>query len=153
MSIVREKGVVLLYAILKGYKFTVGKIIENSIFSYYKGGYRGRGGYRGLIPHLTLITRLCILGVVEGNSEENENCLRTSPLTLIGITKGPKNRGKEREVEIEIENRDDVEIHQIQLESEAPEQQQRQRSMSPILTLPRSETSPSGASWKLRASK
>ena len=53
----REKEAVLLYAILKGHKFSVGKIIENSILSYY------RGGYKGLIPHPTLISRLCILGV------------------------------------------------------------------------------------------
>ena len=32
----RGKEVVLLYAILKGYKFSVGNIIENSILSYYK---------------------------------------------------------------------------------------------------------------------
>ena len=31
---VREKETVLLYTILKGYKFSVGKIIENSILSY-----------------------------------------------------------------------------------------------------------------------
>ena len=57
-----------LYAILKGYKFNVGKIKENSIPSYYKEGYKG------LIPHPTLITRLCILGGVEGDWEEEENC-------------------------------------------------------------------------------
>ena len=61
---VREKEAVLLYAIIKGYKFSVGKIIENSILSYYKGGYKG------LIPHPTLIIRLCILGGVEGDWEE-----------------------------------------------------------------------------------
>ena len=61
LSTVREKEAVLLYAILKGYKFSVGKIIENSILNYY------RGGYRGLVPHPTLITRLCILGSVEGD--------------------------------------------------------------------------------------
>ena len=55
---VREKEAVLLYAILKGYKFNVGKIIENSILSYY------RGGYKGFIPHLSLISTLCILGGV-----------------------------------------------------------------------------------------
>ena len=117
-----------MYAILKGYKFSVGKIIENSILSYY------RGGYRGLVPHPALITRLCILGGVERDWEEEENCPRTSPLTLTRITKGPKNRGREREteikrenrgrereVEIERENRDDVDIHQIQIESEALE--------------------------------
>ena len=90
---VREKEAVLLYAILKGYKFSVGKIIENSIPSYY------RGGYKGLIPHPTLISRLCILGGVQGDWEEEENCPRTSPLTFTGITKGPKDRGREREVE------------------------------------------------------
>ena len=58
---VREKEAVLLYAILKGYKFSVGKIIENSILSYY------RGGYKGLIPHLALFSKLCILGCVQGD--------------------------------------------------------------------------------------
>ena len=50
LSTVREKEVVLLYAILKGYKFSVGKIIENSIMSYL------RSSYRGLIPHPATIT-------------------------------------------------------------------------------------------------
>ena len=76
----------LLYAILKGYKFSVGNIIENSILSY------SRGGYKGLIQHPALITRLCILGGVEGHWEEEENFPKTSPLTLIGITKGPKRK-------------------------------------------------------------
>ena len=58
LCIVREKEAVLLYAILKGYKFSVGKIIENLILSYY------RGGYKGLIPQVALITRLCVLGGV-----------------------------------------------------------------------------------------
>ena len=61
---VKEKEAVLLYAILKGYKFNVGKIIENSILSYY------RGGYKGLILHLSLISRLCILGGGLGRREE-----------------------------------------------------------------------------------
>ena len=38
LSTVREKEAVLLYAILKGYKFSVEKIIENSFFIYYRGG-------------------------------------------------------------------------------------------------------------------
>ena len=74
LSTVRENKVVLLYAILKGYKFNVGKIIENSILSYY------RGSYKGLVPHPALITRLCILGDVEGDWEEEETCPKTSPL-------------------------------------------------------------------------
>ena len=98
---------------MKRYKFSVGKIIENTILSYY------RGGYRGLIPHPELITRLCIRGSVEDDWEEEENCPRTSPLTLTGITKGLKNSGRGREVEIERDDRDDVEIYQIQIESEA----------------------------------
>ena len=36
LSNVKENEAVLLYAILKGYKFSVGKIIENSILSYYR---------------------------------------------------------------------------------------------------------------------
>ena len=80
-----------MYAILKGYKFSLGKIIENSILSYY------RGKYRGLVPYPALITRLCILGGVEGDWEEEETCPKFSPLTLTGITKGLKNRGKEKE--------------------------------------------------------
>ena len=68
LGTVKEEEVVLLYAILKGYKFSVGKIIENSILSYY------RGSYMGLVPHLALIIRLCILGGVEGDWEEEETC-------------------------------------------------------------------------------
>ena len=107
----------LLYAILKGDKFSIGKIIENSILSYY------RGGYKGLIPHPTLITRLCILGGVEGDWEREENFPKTSPLTLTGITKGPKNKGREKEVEVAREEEEHIEINQMQLESEAPKEQ------------------------------
>ena len=57
------------------------KIIENSILSYF------RSNYRGLLPHLALITKLCILGGVERDWEEEETCPKTSPLTLVGITK------------------------------------------------------------------
>ena len=96
----------MLYAILKGYKFSVDKIIENSILSYY---YRG---YKGLILHPTLISRLCILGGVQGDWEEEENCPKTSPLTLTGITKGPKNRGRGRQVEAVREEEELVEIQQ-----------------------------------------
>ena len=101
---VREKEAVLLYAILKGYTFSVGKIIENSIMSYY------RGGYKGLIPHPSLISRLCILGGVQGDWEEEENYPKTSPLTLTGITKGPKNRNMGRQVEAVIEEEEPAEI-------------------------------------------
>ena len=107
----------------------MGKIIENSILSYY------RGGYIGLMPHPTLIFILFILGGVEGDIEEEETCPRTLPLTLIEITKGPKNGGTGREVEAVREEEEDTKIQQIQLKSEALEQQQKQRSLSPVLTL------------------
>ena len=84
LSTVRVKEVILLYAILKGYKFSVGKIIKNSILSYF------RSSYKGLVPHLATITRLCILGGVEGDWEEEETCPKASPLILIRVTKGPK---------------------------------------------------------------
>ena len=109
LSTVREKEAVILYVILKGYKYSVGKIIENSILSYY------RGGYRGLLPHPTLITKLCIFFFFwgEGGEGEEETCPKTSPLTLTGIIKGLKNRGKEKEAEIEREDGENIEIEQI----------------------------------------
>ena len=58
-----------------------------------------RSSYKGLVHHPAIITRLYILGGVQGYWEEEETCLRTSSLTLTGVTKGPKNRLKEKEVE------------------------------------------------------
>ena len=75
--------------------------------SYYKGSYRG------LVSHPTLITRLCILGSVEGDWEVEETCSKASPLTLTGIIKGPKNRGKVKKVEDEKDEGDNIEIDQI----------------------------------------
>ena len=85
---VREHEVVILYAILKGYKLSAGAIIENSIMRYHKGNKRG------LIPHPATITRLCIRAGVKGVWAEEEECPRSSPLTLIGISKGPRNLKK-----------------------------------------------------------
>ena len=96
--------------------------------SYY------RGGYKGLVPHPTLITRLCILGGVEGDWEEEKTYPRTSPLTLIGITKGLKNKGRERKAEVAREEEENIEINQIQIDNATQEQEQRQNSLSPILT-------------------
>ena len=61
LSTVRRNEAILLYALLKGYKIIVGKIIENSIMSYC------RRKYRGLIPHLATITSLCLLRGVDGD--------------------------------------------------------------------------------------
>ena len=99
LNIVRKSEAILLYALLKRYKINVGKIIENSILSYYKRKYRG------LIPHLATISKLCLLEGVDGDWENEETCSKASPLTLTEVTKGPKNRGKEKEMEIEEERR------------------------------------------------
>ena len=59
LSIVRRDEAIHLYALLKGYKINVGKIIEKSILNY------SRSNCRGLIPHPATITSLCLLGGVE----------------------------------------------------------------------------------------
>ena len=51
---VRREEAILLYALLKGYKINVGKMIENSIFGY------SERKCMGMIPHPATITRLCI---------------------------------------------------------------------------------------------
>ena len=68
----------------------VGKIIEKSILNYYYINFKG------LIPHPFTITRLCMLGRVESDWEEEERCPKNSPHTLTGITKCPSNKGKEK---------------------------------------------------------
>ena len=79
----------LLYAILKGYKMNVGKIIEKSIFNYYYNNFRG------LIPYPSTISLLCIMGRVQFDRDEEERCPKTPPLILITIIKPPSNKGKQ----------------------------------------------------------
>ena len=50
LSKVRRDKALLIYAIVKGYKFNVGKVIENSILE---------SAYHKAITHLSLITKLC----------------------------------------------------------------------------------------------
>ena len=107
---------ILLYALLKGYKIDVGKMIENSILSYFEGKCRG------MIPHPATITNLCIQGGVKKEWGIEETYPRASPLTLTGITKGPKNRGKGREKEIEARKRNEGCTEIEQWESQAPMQ-------------------------------
>ena len=64
----------------------VGSLIEGSIRGYHLSNKRG------LIPHLATITRLCILARVQGSWEEEETWPKVSPLTLTGVTKGPRNK-------------------------------------------------------------
>ena len=93
LSIVRREEAILLDALLKGYKINVGKIIEKSILGY------SEIKCRGMIPHPATITRLYIEGGVEEEWGIKETYPKASPLTLTGITKEPKNRGKGKEKE------------------------------------------------------
>ena len=95
---VREQEAVLLYAILKGYKVNVGAIIENSIMKYHEGNKRG------LIPHPATITWLCLKAGVKGSWAEEEECPNASPLTLTGVSKGPRNL-KKKGVMVGVESR------------------------------------------------
>ena len=54
LCLVREQEAILLYAFLKGYKMNIGILIEESIRGYH------HSNKRGLIPHPTTITRLCL---------------------------------------------------------------------------------------------
>ena len=99
---VREQEAVILYAILKGYKLNAGAIIENSIMKYHEGNKRG------LIPHPATITRLCIRVGVEGSWAEEEECPKVSPLTLTGVSMGPRNQ-KKKGVIVEANSRDEEE--------------------------------------------
>ena len=106
LSTIRENEAIILYALLKGYKFDVGKIIEISIRSFHKIVKRG------LVSHPATITRLCILAGVKGTWAEEETCLRVSPLKSTGVIKGPKSR-KIKEMEIvEVEEEPKEEEHE-----------------------------------------
>ena len=88
LCIVREQEAIILYALLKGYKMNVGRLIEGLIRGYHLSNRRG------LIPHPTTISRLCIFAGVRGSWDEEETCPKVSPLTLTGVTKGPINKKK-----------------------------------------------------------
>ena len=111
LSTIKEQEAIILYALLKGYKFDVGKIIESSIRCFHKNVKRG------LIHHPTTITRLCILAGVQGTWAEEETCHKVSPLTLRGVTKGPKNsKRKEMEIVEVVEKPEEEENEQLGME-------------------------------------
>ena len=66
------------------------------------------GNKKGLIPHPATITRLCIRAGVKGMWEEEEECPKASPLTLTGVSKGPRNQ-KKKGVIVEADSRDEEE--------------------------------------------
>ena len=126
LSTVRRNEAILLYALLKGYKINLVKIIENSIMSY------SISKCRGLIPHLATITKLCLLGGVIGDWDVEDTCPKVSPLTLTGVMKGPKNRGKDKERETKEEKGNERDNEPTHWESLPQEQQEIQGSLSPI---------------------
>ena len=73
---------ILLYALIKGCSLNVGKIVEQSILDYAENNFSDN------IPHLTLITLLCIKGGVPFNKIE-EKCPRASLLTFTRVIKTP----------------------------------------------------------------
>ena len=57
VSTVRQDYAILLYALVKGFSLNVGKIVEQFILDYTESNFSGN------IPHLALITLMCIKGV------------------------------------------------------------------------------------------
>ena len=123
-------------ALLKGYKFDAGEIIESSIRRFQKNVKRG------LIPHPAMITRLYILAGVNGIWAEEETCSKVSPLTLTRVIKGPKSiKRKELEImevakENEEEEEEKVGMEQILLESQLPVEDEMHNRRSPLIHSP-----------------
>ena len=116
LSTVKIEEAILIHALLKGYKINVGKIIEKSILSH------SESKCRGVIPHPATITRLCIQGGVEEEWRIEETYPKASPLTLTGITKGPKNGGKGKEKETKVEKGNEGYTEPDHWESQTPMQ-------------------------------
>ena len=139
LSAVRENEAILLYALLKGYKFDVGKIIESSIRNFHKIVKKG------LVPHPSIITRLYVLAAVKGIWAEEETCPNVSPLTLTWVIKGPKSR-KIKEMEIvevaeepheeKEEEEEQVGIKQFPEESQLPVEEEMHNRRSPLIPSP-----------------
>ena len=108
LSSVKDHEAMIMYALLKGYKMNVGGLIEGSIRGYH---LRNK---RGLIPHPTTITRLCIMVGVKGVWEEEEQCPRVSPLTLTGVIKGLRNKKQKGLVEVEAELAEEHEAREME---------------------------------------
>ena len=124
LSTVGREKAILLYTLLKGYKKNVGKIIENSILGYFERKCKG------MIPHPATITNLCIQAGIKEEWGIEETYPRASPLTLTGITKGPKNKGKGKEKKIEKGKRKECCTELEQWENQCPLQLEAQRSQS-----------------------
>ena len=91
-----------MYSLLKRYKTNIWSSIEESIKGYHTSNKRE------MIPHPATITRLCILARVKGVWEEEEKCPRASPLTLTGVTRGPKGKRQKEVVAADIKVEQEV---------------------------------------------
>ena len=137
LSTIREQEAIILYTMLKGYKFDARKTIESSIRSFQKNVKRG------LIPHPTMISRLCILTRVHGVCEEEETYPTISSFTLTGVLKGPKNK-KRKEMEIvevaeepeEEEENEQPGTEQFPKESQLPTEEEMHNRKSPMIHSP-----------------
>ena len=132
---VREQEDILLYAFLKEYKMNIGILIEESIRGYH------HSNKRGLIPHPATITRLCFWAGVKGNWEEEERCPRVSPLTLTGVTRGPKGKRKKEVMVVDAETEQETnatndrrEIEEV-LDNILPEAEEEPLGVSPTYPL------------------
>ena len=136
LSTIRENEAILLFALLKGYKFDVGKIIETSIITFHKIVKRG------LILRPTTITKLCIMAGVKGIWAKEETCPKVSPLTLTRVIKGPKSR-KMKEMEImevaeepQKERDETVGMEQISVEGQLPSEDEMHNIRSLVINSP-----------------
>ena len=67
VSTMRQDRALLLYAMVKGFTINVGKIIQESILDYAKSRFSGN------IPHLALVTLLCIKGVLHSVKQKRKS--------------------------------------------------------------------------------
>ena len=107
----------------------VGCLIEGSIRGYHLSNKRG------LIHHLATINRLCILVGVRGSWDEEKTCPKASPLTLTGVTKGPRNKKQKGIVELDAEpaeENDNREMETVPEYISSEEEEEMPFRMSPL---------------------
>ena len=69
-------------------------------------------------PSPTTITRLCLWAGVKGNWEEEEKYPRGSPLTLTGVTKGPKGKRQKEVMVVNAETEQETKVEDDRRETE-----------------------------------
>ena len=107
----------------------VGGLIEGSIIGYHLSNKRG------LIPHPTTISRLCIFVGVRVSWDEEETCPKASPLTLTGVTEGPINKRQKGMVKVETESTEENgnrEMETIPEQISPAEEEEMSFRMSPL---------------------